>query len=89
MARIFWIDRARQRFDSLPEPDQDAINVLLGFVRQWPEMYPEMQEALRWRGYRKIVVRQRWLVLYRVKKSGSPEPDQVYIGDIVPARSAY
>jgi len=89
VARVFWTDRARDRFDLLPEIVQNLINQHLVFVEQWPEMDPEVMDPPHWRGHRKFLVRRQWLVLYRVKKGASPDQDQVYVAEIVPARSNY
>ncbi len=89
MARIYWTDRGRERFDALPGADQNAVDWLLANVAQYPEMYAEILDRPRWRGHRKFLVRGRWIVLYRVNKSASPYDDQVYVVDIVPARSNY
>lgn len=89
MARIYWTDRARQLLIDLSDADQDEIRRQLRFVERWPEMYPKLDAYPQWREHRKIPIRQRWLVLYRVALSDATAEEQVYVTDIVPARSNY
>ncbi len=86
MAQVYWSDRARETFDALPEADQDAINERLLYVSEWPEIYPEVHDPPRWRRHRKFV---KWTVLYRIRPGSTAAEAQVYIVNIVPARSDY
>lgn len=88
MVRIYWADRARAELERLPPEVQDEIRRQLSFVEMWPEMFPQMQDHPRWRTHRKIVILRRWIVLYRFQRQ-TDENGQVYILDIVPARSNY
>jgi hypothetical protein len=89
VAKLYWSDRAREAAAALPERAQRELRRLNSLVMRWPEMYQEVTEPPRWHGHRKFLVRGRWLVFYRVKKGTSPDDDQVYIVDIVPAQSNY
>jgi hypothetical protein len=52
-------------------------------------MYPLVADRPRWQHHRKIVVRRQWLVLYRVVPLPAAAGEQIYVTDIVPARSDY
>jgi hypothetical protein len=89
MAQVYWADRAREKYDALPDADQDAIDERLLHVAEWPEFYPEVQDPSQWQGHRKFVVRRQWIVLYRIRPGPTAAEAQVYIVNIVAARSDY
>jgi hypothetical protein len=88
VAKVFWTDKARTVLGELDPRAQDEIRRQLRFVERWPEMFALLTEHPRWHEHRKIAIFRRWLVLYRVSYPSAGDP-QVYIADIVPARSNF
>ena len=89
MAGVYWADQARATFDTLPAAVQEEIDARLTTAARWPEWYPLVVDRPRWTDHRRIVVRRRWTVLYRVVSGAAGTPDQIYVTAIAPATSNY
>jgi hypothetical protein len=89
VAGVYFADRARSALADLPDDTQQEVRRRLRDAARWPEMYPLVADRPRWQRHRKIVVRRQWLVLYRVVPLPNAAGEQIYVTDIVPARSDY
>jgi len=79
VAHVFWTDRAKATLVDMADADQDEIRRQLRFIERWPEMFPKLSCHPRWGEHRKIGIRRRWLVLYRVAVSQTTGEEQVYV----------
>jgi plasmid stabilization system protein ParE len=81
MAEIVWSAEVLDALADLPDPDQIAVLVQIQNLRRFPTMYPESRDP-RLVGHRRMVVKGRWAVYYRL------EGDACILAAVIDIRSS-